>query len=446
MGKWNYELLQKKPATSRPAGPARKVTSLPVIALREARVQWGEVANSHLTETASATIDGQFTPSSTSPVAYNFSLAQRTENPDPLTPAVDPAQPIVVTGNWDVNDNRLSARTDEIHLTPAVRDALPSSIRAWWNEHDLAGTFSQLWISLDNDNGLQVGAEADHLGMTLNATPSADGKLYTVKLADIRGKFTFGVTKPDVKIEGLEGRVLGFRFLADGDIGGADPNALALNIRFPNAVIGDDYPPIFMAFLPFQEFMQGLLAPHGKFDISLEVRRGDMGGVGGPNSESKLLVNGTVLCHDARKCFGPIPYPLTHLNGPIDFTQESVTFRNVTAQADESLVHMDGITGCAPSFPKIDFKVWSDNAVFDDRLAACLPEKFLNVWNQFVIEARGTFVCTVKRDIDFSAPPDVRLHHRRRAAAPATPKHSPTRSTTPTAPSPCPPTKPTSNN
>jgi hypothetical protein len=407
LGKWNYELLRKKPPESQPAKPGRPVTSLPVLALREARVQWGEVAKGHLAETAAAIIDGQFTPSTTLPIQYHFSLAQRTETSTPLSPNLTAPQPIVVTGAWDINDNRLSATTDEIRLTDAVKSALPASVRTWWTDNDLTGSFSHLWVTLDKDNGMQVGAVADHLGMTLKATPSPDGALYRVKLADVHGKFTVGVTKPGVRIEDLEGRVLGFRFKADGDVGGADPNALALNIEFPGAVLGDEYPPIFMAFPPSQDLIQRL-APHGKFDISLELRRGDMGGTGGPNGD-KVLVNGTVLCHDARMRFGPLPYPLTHMNGAVDFTQDSVTFRNVTCAAGETLVHIDGVTGTNPTFPKIDFKVWSDNAVFDDRLAACLPEKFEQVWNQFVLNATGAFVCTVKRDTDFRAAPKVRV-------------------------------------
>jgi hypothetical protein len=402
LGKWNYEVLHKKSADTKPAGPLRKVTSLPVMAMRDARIQWGEVSKGHLTETTAAVVDGQFTPSIADPSEYHFSLAQRIDTPVAAS-SIPTSPPIVVTGIINVNDNRLSAKTDEIQLDDSVRDALPSSVRTWWNDHDLTGSFSKLWVTFDNDNGVQLGAVADHLGMVLKVTPSADGKVYNVKLSNVSGTFTFGVTKPGVSIQGLEGRVLGFRFKADGEVGGLDPTALALNIQFPGAILGDDYPPLFMAFPPSQDLMQRL-APHGRFDLSLELRRGEALGTG-----DKVLVNGKVLCHDARMRFGPLPYPLTHMNGTVEFNQESVNFRNVTANADSTLVHIDGITGTTPSFPKIDFKVWSDNAVFDDRLAACLPEKFANVWNQFVMTGKGGFACTVTRDNDPNLAPNVRV-------------------------------------
>ncbi len=82
----------------------------------------------------------------------------------------------------------------------------------------------------------------------------------------------------------------------------------------------------------------------------------------------------------------------------------------MTAKADETVVHIGGTTGTTPDNPKVDFRVWSENAVFDDRLAACLPDKFARVWDQFVVRGKGGFDCRIKRETSVEGPPRVTVH------------------------------------
>ncbi len=59
------------------SGSAAEDTALPVIVLRDAKVQWGEVAKGTLTQNGIAVVDGQLTPSAASPSIYRFELVQR---------------------------------------------------------------------------------------------------------------------------------------------------------------------------------------------------------------------------------------------------------------------------------------------------------------------------------------------------------------------------------
>ncbi|HUO08753.1 MAG TPA: DUF3971 domain-containing protein [Phycisphaerae bacterium] len=395
--RWNYEMLRKAGAKTKPSGaaggPSRPVP-LPVIVLRDARVQWGEFDNGSLKQTARAVIDGQFSPTPSDPFTYRFQLVQQ---PAPTNVILSPSgnAQVTVNGTWDMTNNRFTAAAQDIVLSDALRDVLPRQVREWWIEHHLRGKFFQLWVSYDNDIGAFIGADLDHVSMEMLATPRSDGKTYPVSLSDIRGSLRFGLSKSSIDVN-IRGRLLGYNFEALGTVAGSAPDSpLDLHIHFPNALLGDEYPPIFVAFPGSQDLIQRV-APHGKFDLSLGIKR-----LAGSRD---LHLDGNILCNDARMRFGPFPFPLDHVKGRVHFDENTVTFDNVTARADENLIHIQGATGTTPANKTIDFRVWGDDVVFDDRLAACLPGEFKSIWDQFVLVARGSFNCIVKRKPDREAP------------------------------------------
>ena len=368
--------------------------------LRDARVQWGEFADNRLTQTASAIIDGQFTPTPADPFTYRFQLTQQ-----PSQGAANNKSPagntlVNVTGTWDILNNRFTAAAQDIVLSDALRDVLPRQVRDWWNAHNLRGRFAQLWISFDNELGPVIGADLDRVSMRMLATPRADGPAYPVNLTDLRGSLRFGVSKASVDAN-VRGRLLGYDFEASGAVAGAAPDSpLDLHLRFPNAVLGEDYPPLFVAFPGSQDLIQRI-APHGKFDVSIGLNR-----IGGTRD---IHLDGNIFCDNARMRFGHFPFPLDHVKGHVRFNENTVMFDNVSANADESTVHIEGTTGTTPANTAIDFRVWSDDAVFDDRLAACLPGDFKAIWDRFVIQARGKFNCLVKRPAGATGAPDIHV-------------------------------------
>ena len=402
--RWNYEMLRRKNAQTKPTAtspaPAAKPVFLPVMVLRDARVQWGEFANNRLTQTAYAIIDGQFTPSPADPFTYRFQLTQQ-----PVQGLGNSKSPagnalVNVTGTLDVLNNHFTAAAQDIVLSDALRDVLPRQVRGWWNEHHLQGRFAQLWVSFDNETGPVIGADLDRVSMQMLATPRPNGPSYPVNLSDIRGSLRFGVNHSSVDAN-VRGRLLNYDFEASGAVAGAAPDSpFDLHIRFPNAVLGDDYPPLFIAFPDSQDLIQRI-APHGKFDVSIGIKR-----IGGTRN---LQLDGNIFCDNARMRFDHFPYPLDHVKGHVRFSENAVTFDNVTANADENIVHIQGTTGTTPGNTAIDFHVSSDDATFDDRLAACLPGDFKAIWDQFVLQARGKFNCAIKRPAGEKGPPDIHV-------------------------------------
>jgi hypothetical protein len=55
----------------------------------------------------------------------------------------------------------------------------------------------------------------------------------------------------------------------------------------------------------------------------------------------------------------------------------------------------------------IDFTITSDNVWFDDRLAACLPQKFKDIWDSFEVSGHGKLVCRVMRANSILAQPKI---------------------------------------
>ncbi len=193
-----------------------------------------------------------------------------------------------------------------------------------------------------------------------------------------------------MRIADLTGEVLGYRFVVDEGFvqGGSFAAPFDLKLRFPGAVLGEHYPPLFMAFMSSQDLLQRV-APHGTMDIAIHMHRDE--------KAAATQFDGAVNCHDVTMRFAHFPYPLDHLNGLITFDQQSCTFHDVVGKGDMNEVKIAGTTGTVWTNRFIDFTVSCDNAYFDDRLAACLSEKFKDIWDLFSVSGHGKLICRVTR-------------------------------------------------
>src|SRR5262249_8747274 len=138
---------------------------------------------------------------------------------------------------------------------------------------------------------------------------SDDRPAYPLDVKNVRGRIAFDLTHPGMHVSDLRGQVLGYQFVADCDVQGTSFDApFTLNLRFPEAMLQDHYPPLFMSFLTSQDILQRV-APHGKMDIAIAMKR--------PAARASLQFDGTIDCHNARMNFVHFPYPMQHLNGRI---------------------------------------------------------------------------------------------------------------------------------
>lgn len=403
-GHWNYERLgigaintESGPAMTRPGGASGGAgMNLPVVILKDARVKWGEIHKGQVEQTAETVINGQLMPDSSVGSLYHFQLTQ-------LAPAdregnSDDGRVIgaALQGMWDTSANKFVATMDDVTMTEALKKGMPRQAREWCEEHHLSGRLSELKLSYDPVEGLTLSFSPDGVSMITMVSPEQgisvgeDRPSYPLDVKNVRGQVVFTFTQPAIHIHDLRGEVLGYQFVADGDVqGNSFDYPFTLDLKFPKAVLGDRYPPLFMAFLTSQDLMQRV-APHGQMDIDVVMKRATKWGA--------LTFNGAIDCHDARMRFAHFAYPMDHLNGRITFNEESVTFHDVIGKADENDVQISGTAGTTWGNRTIDFTVSSKNAAFDDRMAACLPEKFKDIWNLFSVRAHGGFVCRVTRE------------------------------------------------
>jgi hypothetical protein len=425
-GHWNYERLRpaaggaKGPEKREPAAaaPARREIPLPVVIVQNARVEWSEVRNGRVLPTGETVIDGRLVPDPASPSTYRLQFAQTvptgtgTAGGSTTAPAtresalaggagtLAPADNVGVqlTGTWDVANDVFIASTENVTISDALKRGMPKAARDWVEDHALSGRLSSMKISFSRQTGLTVSIGFDNVSMMFMVEPEQgigmgeQRPAYPLSVENVRGAMVFSKNEKNddtMKITDLRGQVLGYPFIANCTLKGTSFDApLDMNIQFPGAVLGDRYPPLFMAFLTSQDLMQRI-QPHGKVDMDVSLSR--------KATRGPIAVDGKIQCHDVRIRFAHLPYPLDHLNGLITLTEDSVTFHDVKARSDENEVTIAGTVGTVWSNPVIDFHVFSDHTIFDDRLGACLPAKFAEIWDMFAIRGSGGFDCRVTR-------------------------------------------------
>ena len=388
--RWNYERWEREPGPNQPgesAGVAALAGNLPVIILREARVQWAETNNGVYTDTASTVVDAQLTPDANNPSAYRFQEDERSDAPSGL--------PKQVTGFWDVAQGRVSTVAHDVDLSERLKRSMPRAVREIWDEHQLAGTLKELRINADSRQGLVVTVVLDRVSGIAQLDEKNSGALgpVTLPFRNMRGELSFAVTLGHLQFRKLEGLVLEWPFQIDGELGGLSGEApFNLQVSLPRVILGNPYPPLLTAFPPARDLMNRLM-PRGEMAISVSLRRSLW--------NHNVFVNGQVDCKRLRARFIHFPYPMTDLTGPITFYNETIRFNNVHAVAGESPVILDGVCGTTSRNHTIDFTVTSDRThgptVFDDRILGCLPARFQNVWTAFEPAGTGWFECHVTR-------------------------------------------------
>jgi hypothetical protein len=247
--------------------------------------------------------------------------------------------------------------------------------------------------------------DLERVSLVQPVTPEAGlaaGTTFPLGVADLSGTVVVRVTKGQVEVRGLRGEVMGHRFEAEGRLGveGGDvgKSPFEVTVRLPGLDLGQKYPALLMAFEPAQDALERV-HPQGPMDVRVTARRAEAG--------SPVTLDGLIACHDAGLRFAHFPYPLTHMNGNIRFDEKLVRFEKVTALAGDDLVVIEGSAGTYEKNPAIDFTVSATDATFDERMAACLPEKYAAIWDAFAVRGRGSLYCRVTHERANPEPPKI---------------------------------------
>src|SRR5207248_2857167 len=155
---------------------------LPQVILRNAQIDYAEVQNGVKTSAGSMNIEGQFAPTSNEQ-RYTFELQSRGGGISGLAPAPTPgpgsnsgAIGPTVTGSLDRKSGEVKAALRDFKFGTDIRSMLPKQVRAWWDDHQLAGgvdipVFSYIPPS-DQEPEPQFRVETDFKDVALTIQPA----------------------------------------------------------------------------------------------------------------------------------------------------------------------------------------------------------------------------------------------------------------------------------
>ena len=420
-GAWNYErLFTRQHRDSGDKDAPAKLPVFPVIVLREAEVRRGEVIDGHYTQADTTVIDGRLIPRSAVPGVYDIHI---TERPGPASHAK--IESTSITMLWDVDNNVFTADIGDIPLTPELRKSLPRQAREIWDHYSPHGRLTALHMAYHPKAGWMLHVELRDVGLSVeldeHVLPTREK--YRIDFRNVRGALDIAINDGNVRFKELAGDIvfdepgdtlISFPFKANGEIRGTAPESrFDVALEFLNAKVGIDsrhpgarvYPQVAYV-IPQSRDLIARLSPRGTADMRMTLRRSQWNG--------NVAVQGHVDCRDMEMRFTHFPFPLYAMSGPIDFDNDIVSFGNaashVTAMADAGMsgpaaanieraqVDIWGEAGLMPENQHIDFNVTSRNAVFDERVRACIPQQFEKIWDSFDPRVRGAFTCHIVRN------------------------------------------------
>jgi len=119
-----------------------------------------------------------------------------------------------------------------------------------------------------------------------------------------------------------------------------------------------------------------LYDPRGLVDIELEA-------AGSFKKPSQIIFNGTLKCKDVAICSRRFPYPIDHLTGQVNFTKDTVSFKNLTGNHGPTTLTFNGWTrGFAPD-RTYDIRITSDDLALDDDLYHALSDAQKKLWSAY---------------------------------------------------------------
>src|SRR6185503_19227371 len=132
--RWNYQrvvLPPQRTPSSQPYGHRPMV--LPQIKLRNGFIRYSQLHDGQIKPLGTMAIDGSVTPGDTLG-NYVFRIQSRGAGSDLLGP--------VVTGEFVSGTREVGASLENFQFGPDIKAVLPSVVRQWLNDHQLAGRVS----------------------------------------------------------------------------------------------------------------------------------------------------------------------------------------------------------------------------------------------------------------------------------------------------------------
>jgi hypothetical protein len=424
-GRWTHQRLARPAVVRNPRGGMR-VSSLPEILLRNATVVYRQLEKGRVTSRGSIDIEGQLTPVGAGP-RYTFQLQSRGHRQ-----SMGP----VVIGDMDLATRQVTASLKNFEFGDDVKAMLPSPVRRWWEQHQLAGSLDvneltfippntpndesgfkaeialqgvmltvqpQEWMGEDEHRRMNIahhalnvmrvcalngGGFVDRLSALIEPMP--------IKLHDVFATFVF--TDSGIEIRNLTGKLEDISFSIGGQIGGYSPAATwDLNVRSletRNVEIPESPRYVTSMPQPVREVYDHF-RPHGECSFWVRVVRPDPG--------ARLRITGEINILDGSFTFDKFPYPVRKATGRIVLVNDEKTGydgleiqrirgRGVAGGPNEnSFVEINGTMGPFRSDIGVDVTVTGQNITSEPALIAAFPQQTRTALRFFDAPGKGEF-------------------------------------------------------
>ena len=397
---WNYEALLKNRAAaaaqSQPAAtgaaPLPHLRRLPVIVLRHAAVQWGQITHGRYTRIGESVVNGRLAPLLGTPRTYGFSVEQ----------VGSEASSPILSGSWSLLTHSFTARVKHVELTASLRRALPLFAQKLWDRLHVTGSLNDLSFHVDPVNGVKLLTHLDRVALQITS-PSKRLGPQVIAINDLSGSVM--VSRSLLQIRNLSGQVMGFGFVVSAaDIHGLHEGApFDVHLALPHLVIPATYPPILhtRAFR-VAEGIISRLRPSGLMNVSIHIQR--------PSQGTTPIVAGEIHCLNVHARYVHFPYPMRKVHGLVTFSNRRIRFVSVDGLAETFPFSLRGYVTIDQDNGPVSLTVSSTHAAFDRRLADCLPTGIKGVWDKFRPRGWGRFVCHVTRIAGSTHAPKIHVH------------------------------------
>jgi len=444
-GLWNFQRLDTPSAPVTPgqfSGDSRPM-KLPEIVLRNARVDYAQIAQQRWSNVGTITIEGQLTPDLQN--NYRFRLQSRGG-----TSGVFP----IAEGWLAPGGRQLGVVLRDVEFVDEIKTILPSVVRRFWEDHKLAGRIGETRVSFFRNEtgkaGFRVETDLDGVQMTVPpekwlgpkeiqridmwrrantrlAGPVLGGsqvarllidamKPSPMVLDEVDGTFVF--TEDSIKINSLVARVENNRFKLAGELMGYGPSS-AFKMRIEslqseNILIPES--PRYVSSMPWPvQNIYYRFRPRGAASFWIEMARDGDG--------DRPTLAGEVQVHDAAFTFDRFPYPVDRANGAMRIGADpasgreqldiiSIVGRGYRGGANENAtIEVSGKISPLDATAGVDMVIKGWNVASEPLLIESMPPQTRQTVRSF--DAAGTgklpsflgdFECRVRQPVGFGHP------------------------------------------
>jgi len=407
-GRWNVSALKIKFPKS---GPAK----MPFILLEKGTLQYSRVSDGQVKAIAAVPVDARFEPAEKMQDGYSFNITtakiasgfgkstlKGTWKQGQLTfaggisstdiPAFEKVWSIYVLAcmlNYDQDNNYsltlrindLVSKQESIGDTSALDKPLFlkklgafTALQNFFNQYRPRGKID---IDLKASGNSKRLSESTIKGRVYCEDVSICNRGFPYLIENLAGPIDF--TENSMLLNNLRGRHKDVELAINGSFDNFGPNLKGkLQITSNNMALDKD---LYNALDPKQKRLWTDFSPSGFAAIDYTLSQN-------PQAGKKDTLNVELLNAEAK--YAEFPYPLKNLTGHLLFDRNDINVRNLVSQLNERKIAINGkVTATDTDEPEYNLLIKVNNVPLDSTLAAALPSRQRNLYNQFELDGLG---------------------------------------------------------